>query len=188
MGWLVAALAIFVALVAVAALLKKKGTGEAAAEVAEGEKLPYRKREWILDHGSEKDFYAVLEKACTQEMGPCRVMVQVQLSRLIEVEAGHPEWQKWRNKIDRKSVDYVVCDAGTLRPRFAVELDGTSHDSSRRKERDSFVERALEAAGVKLVRVRRGKVSEEGITAMVRDVLGGSMPVQSHKHATRVTG
>jgi hypothetical protein len=150
-GWpLATGLAVLVALCAIASAVLKRGEREeSGAEVGETEKLPYRKREWLLDHTSEKDFYAVLEKACQQVMGSCRVMVQVQLSRLIEVEAGlaFGESQKWRNKIDRKSVDYVVCDAGTLRPRFAVELDGTSHDSPKRKERDSFVERALEGAG-----------------------------------------
>lgn len=134
--------------------------------------LPYRKREWILDSGSEASFYGVLEKACAEALGrPIRVMVQVPVSRLIEVEKGLPrgESQVWRNKIDRKSVDYVVCEAGSLRPLFAVELDGSSHDRADRKERDSFVERALEGAGVGLMRVdRRGKVGVEEVIAMLK--------------------
>lgn len=182
-GWpLATGLAVLVALMAVASMWHKKSEKASASEEgsadAPGEPLPYVKREWLLDHASEKDFYAVLEKACGEVMGPCRVMVQVQLSRLIEVRAGSGEWQKWRNKIDRKSVDYVVCDAGTLRPRFAVELDGTSHDSARRKERDSFVERALEAAGVKLVRVRTG-VSVDEVAELVSHPVGGRMSEQA---------
>ncbi len=159
--------------IAVKILEKRKGESPELPEPAEGGALPYRKREWLLDHPSEKDFYAVLEKACAQVMGPCRVMVQVQLSRLIEVPPGTEKPQVWRNKIDRKSVDYVVCDAGTLRPRFAVELDGSSHDSAKRLERDRFVERALEAAGVKLVRVeRRRNDSLEMVAEAVTKTVG----------------
>lgn len=119
-------------------------------------------RKWLLDHGSEARFYGVLEEAVAREFGAgkCRVMVQVPLCCLVDVEAGleRGEAQKWRNRIDRKRVDYVVCAAGTLKPMFAVELDGSSHDGAKRKERDGFVERVLGAAWVRLVRFdRRGR-------------------------------
>ena len=138
----------------------KKQAGPAAQEAPPepGETLPYVKRAWLLDHASEAKFFGVLEGAVAAVFGPgrCRVMVQMPLCRLVEVERG--AGAKWQNKIDRKTVDYVVCEAGSLKAAFAVELDGSSHDASDRRERDSFVDRVLDKAGVKLVRIdRRGK-------------------------------
>lgn len=160
-GWplVLGLLVVFGLLAAGAFALKQKGAspGAAAEPIREGDERNFQKREWLLDHGSEARFYGVLEAALGEKW---RVMVQVPLSKLVEPREGLDGRTKQvlRNKIDRKTVDYVVCEAGTLRPRFAVELDGTSHDAARRKERDGFVERVLEGAGVRLVRFdRRGK-------------------------------
>ena len=57
------------------------------------------------------------------------------------------------SRIDRKHVDFVICEAGTLKPQLGVELDDGSHDSASRRERDAFVDRVFEAAGLPLARV-----------------------------------
>ncbi len=43
------------------------------------------------------------------------------------------------------------------RGRGAVELDDSSHQRAKVKERDGFVDGALEAAGVRVVRVKWGR-------------------------------
>jgi len=176
-GWPLALglLVVFGLIAAAAFALKEKGAvpGAAAEPIREGDERNYQKREWLLDHGSEARFYGVLEAALGEKW---RVMVQVPLSKLVEPREGLDgrTKQSLRNKIDRKTVDYVVCEAVTLRPRFAVELDGTSHDAAKRKERDGFVEGVLEGAGVKLVRFdRRGREwNFEEVEQKLRDVLG----------------
>lgn len=182
-GWPVAvcAIIVFVVIVAAAILLKEKSGGrKVVTELpVEGDESKYQKRQWLLDHGSEARFFGVLEAALAG--GKWRVMVQVPLSKLIEPRAGldRATAQRCRNRIDRKTVDYVVCEAGTLRPVFAVELDGSSHDATKRKERDGFVERALEGAGVKLVRFdRRGREwSVEEVRSLLRVEREGSRAV-----------
>jgi very-short-patch-repair endonuclease len=62
------------------------------------------------------------------------------------------------NKIDRKSVDFVLFDKSTLNPAIAIELDGSSHNSFSRQERDSFVDQVFSTAGVPLIHVRRNDV------------------------------
>ncbi len=115
--------------------------------------LPYVLRKPFLSD-AERDFLPALEAAVAQiSEGKGRVYVQVQLSRLICVETGAHERQRWHNRIDRKSVDFVVTDS-LLVPRIAVELDDRSHEREDRVRRDGFAERALADAGVRLVRVR----------------------------------
>lgn len=119
----------------------------------ESGRYPYVRREPFLSN-AERQFLPALDAAVKQiSEGKGRVYVQVQLSRLICVETGAHEWQRWHNRIDRKSVDFVVTDS-RLVPRIAVELDDRSHERADRRERDGFVERALKDAGVQLVRVK----------------------------------
>lgn len=136
-------------------------TGPATPAASDGPP-PAFGRDSLLDDASEARFYQVLEAAVAQVFGAeaCRVMVQIPLCQLVQIDRRLPSnvQTSWRNRIDRKRVDYVVCAAGTLKPMFVVELDGASHDGAKRKERDGFVERVLGAAGVKLVRFdRRGR-------------------------------
>jgi hypothetical protein len=60
--------------------------------------------------------------------------------------------QKYRNKIDRKHVDFLVCHPVTMKPLFGVELDDKSHRQSERVERDALVDQVFQAAGLPLVR------------------------------------
>jgi hypothetical protein len=78
------------------------------------------------------------------------VLAQVQLSRVLGVRKGN-NYQTWLNRINQLSADFVVCakDATVL---AVVELDDASHQSERRREADARKTRAVEAAGLKLVR------------------------------------
>ena len=78
------------------------------------------------------------------------VLAQVQLSRILGVKKGD-NYQSWLNRINRLSADFVVCakDATVL---AVVELDDASHQSERRREADARKTRAVEAAGLRLVR------------------------------------
>lgn len=57
------------------------------------------------------------------------------------------------NRVSRKHLDFVLCDAATLRPVLALELDDRSHQRPDRQERDAFVERVLADTGLPLVRL-----------------------------------
>lgn len=78
------------------------------------------------------------------------VLAQVQLSRFLGVKRGQPV-QGWLNRINRLSVDFLILekDASIV---AAIELDDRTHQRSDRREADSRKNRALAAAGVKLVR------------------------------------
>ena len=67
---------------------------------------------------------------------------KVSLGDLFYVTNPHENYRAY-NKINRKHVDYLVCDSLTMRPVFAVELDDSSHQRSDRVERDALVGRSL---------------------------------------------
>jgi chaperonin GroEL (HSP60 family) len=51
-------------------------------------------------------------------------------------------------------LDFVLCDPRTTHVRLAIELDDRSHDSAGRKRRDVFVNEALAAAKIPLLRIQ----------------------------------
>jgi len=58
------------------------------------------------------------------------------------------------NRIDRKHLDFLLCDPTTLRPMVAIELDDASHARRDRVDRDAFVDKVLDVVGLPLVRIR----------------------------------
>lgn len=81
------------------------------------------------------------------------IFPHVALRDLVSVVVDQSEYYTYFNKIDRKQVDFVLCDPKTLRPLFVIELDDSSHSRPDRIERDKFVEKVLEDAKIEIVRV-----------------------------------
>lgn len=78
------------------------------------------------------------------------VLAQVQLSRLIGVKKGN-NYQSWINRINRMSVDFVVCnrDSGIV---AVIELDDSTHQREDRRAADAKKDRALASADVRIIR------------------------------------
>lgn len=110
--------------------------------------LPYARKKFLVS-AAERAFLAVLEDCLPPNT---RVFCQVPLINLLYIPRGTPERQKWHNKYDRKTVDFVLCSADKLQPLLVIELDDKSHQRPDRIERDRFVEQALEAAGLPMAR------------------------------------
>lgn len=72
-------------------------------------------------------------------------------------------------KISSKHVDFLVCEDGTFKPLFAIELDDSSHRSMQAQERDIFVNSVFKAAGLTLHRVEcKGSYSELETKTMLK--------------------
>jgi len=110
--------------------------------------LPYHVRDDFLSK-AEHSFYLVLRHMMGEYFTIC---TKVNLSDIFYVSNPH-ENRTARNKIDRKHVDFLICDPKTMKPRFAIELDDATHQRRDRVERDRFVDDVFEAAGLPLVRV-----------------------------------
>ena len=112
-------------------------------------KFPYLKKKYFLTN-VEREFFKVLEEAIKNEY---YIFPQVNLSNLLFTEKGE-EYYKYHNKIDRKSVDFVIIEKNYLAPLLVIELDDSSHNLEKRIERDDFVEEVLKEAEIPLLRLK----------------------------------
>jgi hypothetical protein len=117
---------------------------------AEGPKYPYMLSSSFLSP-AEHNFFSVLRTTVSDQ---ALISAKVSLGDLFEVKSKDPsEFRVYRNKIDRKHVDFLLCDPKTVRPLVGIELDDKSHQRSDRQTRDEFVEHVFQAANLPLVRV-----------------------------------
>ena len=130
-------------LVAILGLIGFRLTGPTASE-----HLPYRQRDDFLS-AAEVSFYRVLLMGLN---GSFVICPKVNLADIFFVARPH-ENQSYRNKIDRKHVDFLLCDPSTLKPIVGVELDDVSHSRPDRQDRDRFVDQVFEVAGLPLLHV-----------------------------------
>ena len=111
---------------------------------------PYHQRDDFLSP-AELSFYHVLKNTVSDGATVC---AKVSLQDLFFAKTGdHSQNRSWMNRIDRKHVDFLLCDPDTMRPLIGVELDDASHQRAKQKERDQIVNRAFEVSGLPLVRV-----------------------------------
>lgn len=100
---------------------------------------------------AERSFLGVLEQVVGNEY---RIMGKVRLADVLKVKPGitNPERQRAFNKIQSKHLDFIACDPNNLSIQFAVELDDKSHSQQDRQDRDTFLDKAMEAAGLPVIR------------------------------------
>jgi len=82
------------------------------------------------------------------------IFPQVHLASILGVKSGTGNWQGLMNKINKKSVDFVIFDKQYIQPLLAIELDDSSHNFSRRRERDRFVDEVLKGTNLAILHVR----------------------------------
>lgn len=103
------------------------------------------------------------------------VFPQLHLSALMQNKTVGKYRKLAFQRINRTSVDYVLCDKRTMAPVYVVELDDTTHDSYLRRKRDAGVSLMLERVGIPLVRFRDvEKMSDNEIVTVFKEVAGQS--------------
>jgi predicted RNA-binding Zn-ribbon protein involved in translation (DUF1610 family) len=115
---------------------------------ADPDPLPYRLRDDFLSP-AEKSFYQVIKGMVGNYFTICP---KVSLADLFFVTRPNENKSAF-SRINRKHVDFVVCDPKTMIPLFAVELDDSSHERADRVERDAFVDSVFEAAQLPLLHI-----------------------------------
>lgn len=79
------------------------------------------------------------------------ILAQVQLSRVLGVKKGF-NFGEWNNRINRMSLDFVICrneDAGII---AVIELDDKSHEKEERIKADEKKNQALASANIRIIR------------------------------------
>jgi len=108
-----------------------------------------RKKEFITER--EKEFYKRLEEVAGDRY---YIFPQIHLSALFKNETMGRYHKLAFQIINRRSVDYVLCDKTTLEPAYAVELDDSTHDTDSAIKRDNEVNQLFGLDSLPLVRFR----------------------------------
>lgn len=110
--------------------------------------LPYSKKKYFFS-AAERSFYEVLRRLAPDHT----LFAKVRLADLVYVRKGTGSWQSHFNRINRKHLDFVLCNRD-LAPVVAIELDDSSHDGEEREARDEFVDQVLASAALPIVHIR----------------------------------
>ncbi len=185
----------FIALIALAlisnVLLPKRSSRRASKNRKPDRKSgPWRRRRDsssssdVPDYRLRDDFLSRAELAFLRVL---RVAVGDRAAVLCKVNLGDLFFspRRWReridrNRINRKHVDFLLCDTATMKPLCAIELDDSSHDREDRIARDAFVDGVFASAGLALLHVRvRAVYSAHELSGL----LSPHLPVAVTPHA-----
>jgi very-short-patch-repair endonuclease len=133
-----------VVMLVVLALIKANGQGGVSDDGVSDEVWPFYAKKPLSQ--PEQILYFRLVQALPDHI----ILAQVQLSCLLGVKKGYPH-QTWLNRINRMSVDFVVCnkDSSVV---AVIELDDATHLRKDRQIADAKKDKSLGAAGIQVVR------------------------------------
>jgi len=130
--------------------------------------MPYGLKDDYLSP-AELSFYHVLRSILSPELVICP---KVRLSDILFTRRPH-ENQAARNRLNQKHVDFLICDALTMTPRWVIELDDSSHERADRQERDAFVDEAMRVAGLPIIHIKAARSYVPGeVQGMIQKALG----------------
>jgi hypothetical protein len=136
--------------------------------------LPYSKNKYFFS-AAERSFYEVLKRLISPDY---TLFAKVRLADVVYVSKGASAWQSHFNRINRKHIDFLLCDRD-LAPVVAIELDDASHDEEEREARDEFVDQVLGAAALPIVHVRAKRAyAPDQLRAALRPYLPAQSPAQ----------
>lgn len=111
-------------------------------------RYPYFAQEFLLTKAEQK-FYNVLKAVVKNKY---EIACKVRLADIIN--CSDLNWRKgYGGQIACKHIDFVLFDPRTSKILLAIELDDKSHDKPARQKRDKFVNKAMQVAGVTLLRI-----------------------------------
>lgn len=110
---------------------------------------PYYKKQYFLTP-AELSFFKVLEQAVSKTY---YIFPQIKLASLVEAKGKGSIYYSRHNRIDRKTVDFVIADIISCNPLLVIELDDSSHNNWDRWERDAFCNEVLKQTGIPILRI-----------------------------------
>jgi hypothetical protein len=139
-----------------------------------GDPMPFNLRDDFLSP-AEASFFRVLKGVVKDEF---LIFPKVSLKDIFFVSRPR-ENLAYYNKIDRKHVDFLLCDAESLQPVMGIELDDSSHQRPDRIERDELVEAVFTGAGLPLKRIpARFAYSQGELQDLIRGTAAGATALQ----------
>ncbi len=177
MSWVVTAT--FIVIIAIFAIVHIKLSQKQAAGQPE---FSYKKID-ILFSPAERSFFGVLKQVVGNN---AEVFGKVRVADVIMPQKGmsRSKWQTAFNKISGKHFDFLLCDKNDLSVLCAIELNDSSHNSKKRKERDRFLEGACQSANVPIIQIAAKATYSIGeIQQSIAAYLPGILPQETKKES-----
>ncbi|PJA90173.1 MAG: hypothetical protein CO137_00880 [Candidatus Magasanikbacteria bacterium CG_4_9_14_3_um_filter_32_9] len=100
------------------------------------------------------------------------VFPQVLLSSIVYASSLKKDFWAHQNKINRKTVDFVIFEKEYLKPVIVIEYDGKSHEREDRQARDRFVDKVLEVSKIEIIHIKhRQNINFEEIEDKIKGLL-----------------
>lgn len=139
------------------------------------ELFPYSKKEYFLNI-PERKLYSEIKSILPTDFV---IVPQVLMSNIVQVTTKKKDFWTYQNKINRKTVDFVIFDSIYLKPILVIEYDGKSHARKDRVSRDTFVETVLQNVEIEFVRIAHHKnINYKDIAGQIVDFLNSAEPQQ----------
>lgn len=119
-------------------------------------RLHYKKQNALFTK-AEINFLKTLENIVTNPS--VAIFGKVRIADIITPQktTNSKGWWQLFNKITSKHVDYVLCDRGDYSVICVIELNDNSHNTTKAKQRDAFVRKAYQSAGIELVEIKASR-------------------------------
>lgn len=131
-------------------------------------KLPFKRKEFLMNIAERKFFEKLIKNTPNNYI----VFPQVVLGSIVEITAPKNESITWRNKINRKTIDYVIFELPYYKPVIAIEYDGKTHNYSSRMKRDEEVKNILDSSGINNFHVKHSNnINFEEIKNKINELL-----------------
>jgi very-short-patch-repair endonuclease len=131
--------------------------------------LPYERRGVLLSP-AEVSFLRSLHLAVREDW---LVFSMVRLADIIQVRPKTRKTSFWQGQIKNKHLDFVLCDYETLEVKLAIEFEDDTTSRTEKAKRDKFLNTALHAAGLPLMRIKaEAKYETAAIRKDIEDALG----------------
>lgn len=147
----------------------------------EPEVFPFFTRDDFLSI-AEASFFHVLKNISGENVLICPKVSLADIFYVTRPDINMPYY----NKINRKHVDFLLCDPKTVKPYLAIELDDSSHTKADRIERDEYVDKVFEAAGLPLAHIPcRAAYNTDDIRTALRNALNKTPATPIEKKTRR---
>lgn len=129
-------------------------------------RVEYNKKPFVMTK-NENLFYKELAPIANAK--GLNVFSKVRLADLIEpkIDKGDPRWDDDFYRICFKHVDFVLCEKKWNRVILIIELDDVTHMQRARDNRDIFIDRALQSAGIPILHT----ASTSGLDKKIDDLV-----------------
>ena len=81
------------------------------------------------------------------------ILMKVGIRDIVRIPRDTKKYIAWLNKIDKKHVDFLICDK-SLKPIRVIELDDRTHNLPGRIERDKFVDEIFESVSIPIEHIK----------------------------------